>query len=140
MRVAFWLYVIASLLSLLCGLLISLVDYYRASLCFVFFIFALYKALQTKSDIKKRLKNGIALMPISKMLKDEFRFYLRVLNKAYSLLFYLLKQGLFFKKIIKAFKISIIWSFKVLFKIIWVMLKIIWHFISSVLYGIKHGC
>ena len=140
MRVAFWFYVIASFLFLLFGLLFSLVNYYLASFCFIYLIFALYKALQTKSDIKKRLKNGIALMPISKMLKDEFRFYLRVLNKAYSLLLYLFKQGLFFKKIIKAFYISIIWSFKVLFKIIWVMLKIIWHFISSVLYGIKHGC
>ncbi len=44
------------------------------------------------------------------------------------------------EKVTKAFKISIIWSFKVLFKIIWVMLKIIWHFIYSVFYGIKHGC
>ena len=56
------------------------------------------------------------------------------------LLFYPFKQGLFFKKIIKAFYISIIWSFKVLFKTIWVMFKIIWSFIYSVLYGIKHGC
>lgn len=40
----------------------------------------------------------------------------------------------------KAFSVSIIWSFKVLFKIIWVMLKIICRFIYSVFYGIKHGC
>ena len=116
MRVAFWFYVIVSLLFLLFGLLFSLVNYYLASFCFIYLIFALYKALQTKSDIKKRLKNGIALIPISRMLKDEFIFYLRVLNKAYSLLFYLFKQGLFFKKTINALKISFIWTSKIIFK------------------------
>ena len=116
MRVAFWFYVIASFLFLLFGLLIGLVNYYLASFCFIYFIFTLCKAVQTKSDIKKRLKNGIALTPISRMLKDEIRFNLRVLNKVYSLLFCLFKQGLFFKKTINALKISVIWTSKTIFK------------------------